>query len=120
VCRWSALRPAWGQFRSLTRSSARARQLQYFNKHAYSEEEQLLYLKRVGGALAGVASLGGLYYVTHLETVYLTGRRRFVAVSEETEEAMGTKAFEEVCFVSPANTMDGQPWLVSGPGEQRR
>ena len=55
----------------------------YFNKvgAASSTESHQRYL----GAAAAAVVLGAGYYVTHLETVPFTNRRRFMAVSPAAE-----------------------------------
>ncbi|KAF9360531.1 hypothetical protein BGX26_008951 [Mortierella sp. AD094] len=46
---------------------------------------------------AGVVAVGaGGYYVTHLETVPVSGRRRFIDVSVSQEEAMAKEAYKQV------------------------
>ena len=78
--------------------SARAyrQQLQYFGQRtkssgdgAFKPQTKLL----IFGATVG---LGGLYYATHLETVYLTGRRQFVAISPDEEQALGDESYKQV------------------------
>ncbi|KAF9205735.1 hypothetical protein BGZ49_003576 [Haplosporangium sp. Z 27] len=46
---------------------------------------------------AGVVAVGaGGYYVTHLETVPMSGRRRFIDVSVKQEEIMAKEAYKQV------------------------
>ncbi|GJJ75869.1 metalloendopeptidase OMA1, mitochondrial [Entomortierella parvispora] len=47
--------------------------------------------------IGGVVTVGaGGYYVTHLETVPMTGRRRFMDVSKAQEEMMAKEAYNQV------------------------
>ncbi|KAF9578769.1 hypothetical protein BGW38_005275, partial [Lunasporangiospora selenospora] len=49
---------------------------------------------RNGGG--SIAVLGGGYYIAHLETVPMTGRRRFIDVSVRQEEKMAKEAYKQV------------------------
>eukprot|EP01113_Clastostelium_recurvatum_P018927 TRINITY_DN2230_c0_g1_i5.p1 TRINITY_DN2230_c0_g1~~TRINITY_DN2230_c0_g1_i5.p1 ORF type:complete len:386 (+),score=70.26 TRINITY_DN2230_c0_g1_i5:75-1160(+) len=46
--------------------------------------------------LVGMPVVGGGYYLTHLDTVPISGRRRMIDVSPETEKVMGEHAWQEI------------------------
>eukprot|EP00842_Homolaphlyctis_polyrhiza_P000043 jgi/Hompol1/1039/HPOL_004097-RA len=46
--------------------------------------------------LGGASVIGGAYYVSHLETVPISGRRRFNDVSPEQERLMGEMAYQQM------------------------
>ncbi|KAL7751050.1 metalloendopeptidase [Sorochytrium milnesiophthora] len=48
----------------------------------------------VGGGVLSLA--GGAYYVTHLEHVPISGRRRFMDLSPQQEEMLAKQAYEEI------------------------
>lgn len=51
---------------------------------------------RQGMVISGTLVAGGLYYVTHLDTVPETGRRRLMTISADEEQHMGEQAYEEL------------------------
>ncbi|KAL4168082.1 hypothetical protein KRP22_011486 [Phytophthora ramorum] len=51
------------------------------------------YLKAV---VVGATAIGGLYVVTHVETMQLNGRRRVMFLSPEHEERLGEQAYREI------------------------
>ncbi|KAG0330493.1 hypothetical protein BGZ99_003064 [Dissophora globulifera] len=56
-----------------------------------------IWLDRRYQIMGGVITVGGgAYYVTHLETVPVTGRRRFMDVSPQQEEMMAKEAYKQV------------------------
>ncbi|RKP24554.1 hypothetical protein SYNPS1DRAFT_23371 [Syncephalis pseudoplumigaleata] len=46
--------------------------------------------------LAGGTIGVGTYYITHLETVPMTGRRRFMSISPESEEKLAKISYQSV------------------------
>ena len=46
-----------------------------------------------------VGGAGGVYYVTHIETVPYTHRRHAVLVSAATERSLGAQTFKQVCLL---------------------
>ncbi|KAJ3233428.1 hypothetical protein HDU81_002287 [Chytriomyces hyalinus] len=79
----------------ISQASEQARQgsYQYFNQRP---NRNLYQDKRVWTVLGGAGVLGGVYYVSHLETVPLSGRTRFMDVSEEMEAEMGKQAYKQI------------------------
>ena len=49
--------------------------------------------------LVGVGTLGGIYYVNHLQEVPYTHRKHAIFVSPQTEIQLGVQTFEQVCPV---------------------
>ncbi|KAJ3293963.1 hypothetical protein HDU79_011728 [Rhizoclosmatium sp. JEL0117] len=64
---------------------------QYFQQRSVPFYQNKRNLAIVGGG----AGLVGLYYATHLETVPISNRTRFMDMTKEDEEMMGKQAFEE-------------------------
>ncbi|KAI9351377.1 metalloendopeptidase [Obelidium mucronatum] len=52
--------------------------------------------KRTWVIAGGLTGLAGLYYITHLETVPVSGRTRFMDISREAEEEIGRQAYQEI------------------------
>jgi len=55
----------------------------------YQKQTFWVYTSAVGG-------LGGIYYVSHLETVPITNRRRFIDVTPKQEEKLAQQAYREI------------------------
>ncbi|KAJ3020951.1 UNVERIFIED_CONTAM: hypothetical protein HDU68_009885 [Siphonaria sp. JEL0065] len=66
--------------------------------YQYFKQRQLpFYQNRQNLIILGAGTgLLGLYYATHLETVPISGRTRFMDMSREDEEEMGRQAYNEI------------------------
>ncbi|CAI2170065.1 7808_t:CDS:2 [Funneliformis geosporum] len=67
----------------------------------YQKQMFWVYTSAVGG-------LGGIYYVSHLETVPITKRRRFIDITPKQEEKMAQQAYHEIMTRYGKNILP--PW----------
>ncbi|KAJ3126225.1 hypothetical protein HK098_007781 [Nowakowskiella sp. JEL0407] len=79
------------RFASFRQPFRQNKRYEYFNQSSRDEiNRRRLYI--AGGALA----FGGIYYISHLETVPISGRRRFNNLSSKREKYVADQAFREI------------------------
>jgi hypothetical protein len=68
-----------------------------YQKYERFRNSTPFYQKQIFWAYTGaVGGLGGIYYVSHLETVPVTNRRRFIDISPNQEEKMAQEVYNEI------------------------
>lgn len=67
--------------------------------------------RRLAVSVVLMTGLAGVYYVTHLDTVPVTGRRRFLAVTPAQEEALGESGFQQLLLQFKGQILPpSHPW----------
>ncbi|CAB4478156.1 uncharacterized protein OCT59_007381 [Rhizophagus irregularis] len=86
-------------FNNRTQLSERSPQnpLYPYQRYVRFKNATPFYQKQIFWVYTGtVGGLGGVYYVSHLETVPVTNRRRFIDVTPKQEEKLAQQAYNEV------------------------
>ncbi|CAG8625954.1 11462_t:CDS:10 [Ambispora leptoticha] len=70
------------------------------NQYKRFQQAQPFYQKKVFWVYTGViGGLAGTYYLNHLETVPITGRRRFIDITPKQEELMSQQSYSQIMSI---------------------